>query len=183
MPELADLTSYYIEGIAAMGNVPFRVSLITHVEGTLWQGGTPATTPNGLGPLFQYVLNLYPWIPYSWDMPKGVECEMRTAELYDRGEVPDPKLLEDLAQWVNEKRQLGTTLVHCQAGLNRSALVVALALIRTGRTPHEAIKLLREKRSPAVLCNASFERWLRRQDRRQKVDPHVPQWEERRGRS
>lgn len=158
---LADLTSHHIEGIAVQGGTPFEAALISHVEGNLWQGGTPADVL-GTGarplPFFRYVLNLYPWVRYPVD---PALTEVREERLYDHGDVPDEAVLEDLAAWVNDRREKGPTLVHCQAGLNRSALVTALALIREGRTPDAAIRLLREKRSPAVLCNAAFERWLR----------------------
>jgi len=39
--------------------------------------------------------------------------------------------------------------------------VVARLLMRGGMTADEAITLLREKRSPQVLCNLTFERYLR----------------------
>jgi protein-tyrosine phosphatase len=51
--------------------------------------------------------------------------------------------------------------VHCQAGLNRSSLVVGRALMLGGMTADDAIVLIRRKRSPACLSNPSFERWLR----------------------
>lgn len=158
LSQMADLTSHHIEGIAAMGHTHFNCPLITHVEGNLWQGGTPADVGK-VPAYFQFVLNLYPWENYA--VPEGTE--VKALKLYDAGEVPDPAVLEELAAWVNEKRAIGPTLVHCQAGLNRSALVTALALIRSGSTPDEAISLLRKQRSPAVLCNSSFEKWLRSQ--------------------
>ena len=154
---LADVTSHHIEGIAVMGNTPFSMPIISHVEDHLWQGGYPeADGPIDL-PGFEYVLSLYPWQRYR------TSGELREERLYDADSIPDPALLEDLAAWVNEKRALGPTLVHCQAGLNRSALIVALALIRSGMTADAAIALLRAKRSPAVLCNGVFERWLQLQ--------------------
>lgn len=54
----------------------------------------------------------------------------------------------------------GIVVHNCQAGLNRSSLVVASALILGGAAPSEAIALIREKRSPACLCNPVFEAWL-----------------------
>jgi protein-tyrosine phosphatase len=51
-------------------------------------------------------------------------------------------------------------LVHCQAGLNRSGVVVARALMADGMSAVEAVSLIRERRSPACLCNPAFERWL-----------------------
>lgn len=150
---LADLTSHRIEGIAVQGDTPFDVPIISQVEGNLWQGGflEGAELPG-----FSYVLSLYPWRRYK--TPPGTV--IREERLYDRGDVPDVSILADLADWVNEKRAIGPTLVHCQAGLNRSALVTAYALIRSGMSPLDAIALLREKRSPAVLCNSVFEDWL-----------------------
>lgn len=68
--------------------------------------------------------------------------------------------VDAIAAWVNVCRKDGPTLVHCQAGLNRSGLVAARALTLDGMNAADAIALLREKRSPAVLCNRSFESWL-----------------------
>jgi hypothetical protein len=65
---------------------------------------------------------------------------------------------------VTARRKTGPCLVHCQAGLNRSSLVVARVLMLEGATADEAIGLLREKRSPACLCNPAFEEWLRARD-------------------
>ena len=58
--------------------------------------------------------------------------------------------------WKSGKR----VLIRCQAGLNRSGIVMALVLIRDGYAPADAIKLMREKRSSWVLCNKSFEDYL-----------------------
>ena len=58
--------------------------------------------------------------------------------------------------WKNGKR----VLVRCQAGINRSGLVMALMLIREGYSPENAIDLMRHKRGEAVLANQHFERWL-----------------------
>ncbi|MCX5070875.1 dual specificity protein phosphatase family protein [Micromonospora lupini] len=51
-------------------------------------------------------------------------------------------------------------LVRCQAGLNRSGLVVAFTLTRLGFTPHEAIRRIRRQRSPHALFNAEFVRYI-----------------------
>ena len=153
--QLADLTSHHIEGIAVMGNTPFSCPIITQVEGNLWQGG--CLGGSRLPDEFRYVLSLYPWERYEI----GPDTERHEVRLYDGPDIPPTTQLNELADWVNEKRVLGLTLVHCQAGLNRSALITALALIRSGMTPDDAIALLRRQRSPAVLCNPTFERWLR----------------------
>ena len=73
----------------------------------------------------------------------------------------DPGQIPAVAAWVNACRKDGPVLVQCQAGLNRSSLVTATALMLGGMTADAAIALLREKRSPACLCNPAFEEWLR----------------------
>jgi len=55
----------------------------------------------------------------------------------------------------------GVTVHNCQAGLNRSSLVAAYALMLAGATAADAIELLRQERSPAALCNPAFADWLR----------------------
>lgn len=47
-------------------------------------------------------------------------------------------------------------LVRCQAGYNRSGLVVAFVLLRCGMDPVAVVDLIREKRGPHALCNAWF---------------------------
>jgi protein-tyrosine phosphatase len=51
-------------------------------------------------------------------------------------------------------------LLHCTAGLNRSALVMGFVLVRLGMTPLEAIGRMRDARSEWVLCNEAFEKFL-----------------------
>lgn len=152
----ADLTTHYIEGIARMGNTPFRVSLFSHIIGNLWSGGCPVReVPKD----FRFIVCLYPQEPYR----RHEHQTYLEARLYDGTEIPDPPLLYALADYINAVEPFGKTLVHCQAGLNRSALLVGLALTRQGMKPIDAIKLLRKQRSEAVLCNQTFEAWLLKQ--------------------
>jgi protein-tyrosine phosphatase len=51
-------------------------------------------------------------------------------------------------------------LVRCQAGMNRSGLVVALLLMRDGMSADDAITLIRKKRSEWALSNECFTRYL-----------------------
>lgn len=44
----------------------------------------------------------------------------------------------------------------CAMGINRSSLIAALALVLMGSKPDKVIKLIREKRSSAALCNPYF---------------------------
>jgi hypothetical protein len=153
MSDLADLTSHHIEGIAAVNGQHFKVTRYSQIDRNLWTGGCP---PEAGAPEFKFIVCLYPWEPYR---VHDDQCYTQ-AKLYDSGSVPDTEILKVLADHVNRCVQVGPTLVHCQAGLNRSNLVAALALIRGGMNAVDAVKLLRDKRGPAVLCNPAFEQWL-----------------------
>ena len=53
-------------------------------------------------------------------------------------------------------------LVRCQAGMNRSGLMVALILLRDRMKIDDAIALIRKKRSAYALDNAHFVKYLKR---------------------
>lgn len=155
LQEVADLNTHRIEGYLAQGGQWFSVPIVTQVDGNLWQGGCPWPR---VPAYFKYVLNLYPWEFYS--SAKGTR--VKKVEMYDSLDGALAKdQMEALADWVNEKVKLGPTLVHCQAGINRSAFVTGLALIRRGVPADDAIRIMREKRSDRVLSNQAFELWLR----------------------
>lgn len=72
-------------------------------------------------------------------------------------EPADLDAVDRLAQVVAERLAEGKrVLVRCQAGLNRSSLVAALALVHRGAAPQEAIDAIRSARSPNCLFNRSF---------------------------
>lgn len=160
MSDIADWQNHHIEGYAraaieAGKDGAFSAPLISHIEDNLYVGGCI----NGvrLDDDWQTVVSLYKWERYAL----GPNTQRYEVTMYDAGEVPDIEQLHQLADTVVAALLVGgKVLVHCQAGLNRSNLVAALALIKLGRTPSEAIGLLREKRSPVVLCNQAFEQWL-----------------------
>jgi protein-tyrosine phosphatase len=63
----------------------------------------------------------------------------------------------ELADWIYEKWQQGAKcLIRCQMGYNRSGLVMAAVLMKTGLSAEAAIKLIREKRSPYAMSNSDF---------------------------
>lgn len=137
------------------GGVKFDVPFITRVADNLWQGGCTdgLILPNHIN----FVVSLYPWERYT------IQHKVR-GELYIRMyDDPTANLsgIDEIASQVNKWRKRGNVLVHCQAGLNRSSLVVARALMLEGMSADAAITMLRETRSPAVLCNSGFEDWLR----------------------
>jgi hypothetical protein len=65
--------------------------------------------------------------------------------------------IRQLADWLHSEWKLGKKVAgKCQAGLNRSSLVVALVLLKEGYTATEAIGLIRQRRSPYALFNNHF---------------------------
>jgi protein-tyrosine phosphatase len=144
-----------MRGIAYHGNTPFDVPFISHIVGNLWQGGCQDGLV--LPPEIVHLVSLYPWEAYT------ATHELRsvlTVRMYDSTDQSFGQV-DDIAGWVLSCAEDGPTLVHCQAGLNRSSLVATRALILSGLPPDAAIELIREKRSPACLCNPAFEEWLR----------------------
>jgi protein-tyrosine phosphatase len=72
-----------------------------------------------------------------------------------------PELLQ-LADWLHSEWKLGKRVAgKCQAGWNRSGLIVALVLLKEGYSADEAIALIRAKRSPNALCNPHFVDFIR----------------------
>lgn len=149
-----DPTLVRMSGYTAHKGMYFDVPFITEIAPNLWQGGCQ----NGLilPQFFKHIVSLYKWEQYTI---KHDMKSMLTVEMYDSLDQATSQI-ELLADWVNECRKTGPVLVHCQAGLNRSSLVVAKSLIKSGWHPNTAIRTLREKRSGAVLCNQAFEDYL-----------------------
>lgn len=139
----------------------------------LWQGGTedhhvlgyPASDHHyarlghrgGVAYPFDVVVTLY---ADAQPAPWGVK-EHRFG--FPDGPIKNADAREaiDLARQAHRAWRKGRkVLIRCQAGVNRSGLVSALVLMLEGYAPHEAIELLRERRSRVVLSNSNFERWL-----------------------
>lgn len=139
----------------------------------LWVGGTDdADTIEYSGNLhdpkeitkkdFDAVVTLYAWAnPVDWMVE-----ELRFGFYDSDVEHIDSESLATAVSFAYGKWQAGKkVLIRCQAGLNRSGLTAALVLIESGRTPDEAITLLRTKRSSHVLCNGEFEAFIRTLDK------------------
>lgn len=149
-----------------MFDTPTQEALWSEILPGLYQGGTADHDKMGHGPHrpmitpahFDTVITLYANAgPVDWYVK-----EVRLG-FFDHSEVDIDK--HDLAHavriayrdWKRGKR----VLIRCQAGWNRSGLVMALTLLMAGYTPDKAITMLREKRSPYALCNHYFEKWIR----------------------
>lgn len=142
-------------GYTAHGFHPFDVPFMSPVVDNLWVGGCQ----NGLvlpGNI-SHLLSLYKWETYT------VNHRLRTSHtitMYD-DENQAMDQVDKWARWVNARRRTGEVLVHCQAGLNRSNLIAARALMYDGMSADDAIAVIRYKRSSASLCNPRFVEYLR----------------------
>lgn len=116
----------------------------------IWQSGIPEP-----GERWDAVIDLH-----------GGESPLTDVDFYvhwliEDGPAPDFVMLVALADLVEDLRRAGKrVLVHCAAGINRSGLVSAAALIRGGYDAEEAIDMVREARSGA-LNNPEFVALLR----------------------
>lgn len=143
-------------GVAAHGDTPFDVPFISQIDGNLYQGGCFRGLV--LPPIFKHVISLYQWERYTI---KHDLDSMLTVKMYDSTDGVDLEQLAALAQWVDTCTKTGPTLVHCQAGLNRSSLVAGATLVSRGtHTGLSALVHLRSVRSPAALCNPTFQQVL-----------------------
>lgn len=144
-----------MSGIAVHGDTPFDVPYVSQVDGNLWSGG--CATGLVLPDFIEHVVSLYPWEQYTIQhQPKSVSLHW----LYDSEDMPPAHRLYSIARFTSACVDDGPTLVHCQAGLNRSGLIASLVLVERGWSPAEALATIREKRSPACLCNRAFESFL-----------------------
>lgn len=77
------------------------------------------------------------------------------------GEMEEPDLVRETARTVADRVASGRrVLVHCWAGLNRSGVVAARALMFLGVPVDEAIAAVRAARGPDALFNERFVAWL-----------------------
>ena len=106
---------------------------------------------------FHAIVTMYAWArPADWKVQEF------------RYGVPDASItdidLDRLRQAVDfgydRWKQGDRVLVRCQAGLNRSGLVLALILIKDGLTPTQAISRIRDNRGEDALFNRDFYNWL-----------------------
>ena len=134
----------------------------------LWLGGTDDddTIETGVDPYkprmitkddFDTVITLYAWArPTDW-LVEEVRYGFYDSDI-SHIDFDAVERASDVAYqaWNSGKR----VLIRCQAGINRSGLVMAHVLMKHGYKANDAINLMREKRSKAVLLNRHFVDYL-----------------------
>lgn len=106
---------------------------------------------------FDTVITLYAWArPVDWQVE-----ELRYGIFDSDMEHIDMETLSRVAAYAHFSWKKGNrVLIRCQAGINRSSLVMGLLLMKEGYSADDAIALMREKRSKWVLLNKDFEEFL-----------------------
>lgn len=99
------------------------------------------------------------------------DCEAGLRELIDQmSDTEDPdydpydsvrRWALEVVRWVEEGE---TVLVRCNAGWNRSGVIVVRAMMEMGWSVDDALSHVRGTRSPHALCNRRFEAWLREEE-------------------
>ena len=106
----------------------------------LWQSGFPEP-----GERWDAVFDL------TGEQPPLDDVEFYVRWIIEDGPAPDFSTLRGLADLVDDMRRDGKrVLIHCAAGINRSGLLMAAALIRGGTDAQEAIDLVRAARTGAL---------------------------------
>lgn len=127
-----------------------------HLVGkNLWVGRHP--DQEGVDPMVKFILSVneegidYKLLPGQTGLAKSFP---------DRSAIQNPGLLHKLADKINSERHKHQVLVHCWLGINRSASIAALALIKSGMDPLAAITHIRKKRTKYCILNKTFREWL-----------------------
>jgi len=154
-------------GVAPRYSFEYPTDLYNEILPNLFQGGTDdddtiwerkRVEPRITKDLFDTVITAYQYAnPADW-LVKEIRYPF-----YDAPNMKgvDFKDLFQVVRVAHEDWKAGKkVLIRCQAGLNRSGLVMALVLMREGYSAEEAICLIRDKRSKNALFNSTFEKWL-----------------------
>jgi Dual specificity phosphatase, catalytic domain len=143
-----------IVGIMQRNGEMVRIPAWTVIGEHLILGAHPADT---MPPNVDAIANVDSFRFY--DVPDGI-LYLHSA-YRDANVIPDPTDLHIAAGFLNDLRAGGKTVfIHCRLGLNRSALLTGLVLIDEGYRATDAIETMRSLRSPYVLENKTFERYL-----------------------
>lgn len=110
---------------------------------------------------WDYVVSAYLDLDYKNAFPR---CDARLVLFDDTEKGLSEDVWEQIRSVVDEvvrRWQDGQkVLVRCQAGYNRSGMLMALILMRLGFTAEKAIEQVRWRRGQSVLINPVFERYV-----------------------
>lgn len=114
---------------------------------------------------WDYVVSSYLDGDYEKTLP---QCDMRLVLFNDTEKGLSEEIWEKIRSAVDEIvsrwRRGQKVLVRCQAGYNRSGMLMCLTLMQMGLTAEDAIKTVRKRRGQHVLINRVFEGYVRERE-------------------
>lgn len=141
--------------------IPFDTDPWNEIIPGLYQGGhfhnclnPPHLRKTVVMDQFDKVYSLYRAIGHG--PSSGAQCELI---IEDANSLTEQQLesvnnmADSVASYVHQDYSV---LVRCEAGYNRSGLVVGLAMLHLGYEFDETLRLIRENRSPYALSNEYF---------------------------
>lgn len=133
-------------------------------DGTRYQDGRHSSISEDDS--WDYIVSAYVDTKNNRSWPS---CDQRIVPFSDTEEGLDDKTWDRIKSAVeavvDHWSEGQKVLVRCQAGFNRSGLIMALVLMKLGFTAEVAIKRLRDRRSSYVLVNPVFEEYVRERER------------------
>ena len=106
---------------------------------------------------FDAIVTMYAWArPADWNVQE-FRYGVPDASI---SEIELPRLKQAVEFGYDRWKAGDRVLIRCQAGLNRSGLVMALILMKDGNSPERAIQIIRNCRGEDALFNRSFATWL-----------------------
>lgn len=151
-----------------METIPFASTGWDEIVPGLFMGGHYVLGPDGRGLDRVVVTHEFDVVVSLFSRPNHGPAEHvvhHVAAIADDRGLPLPTYSQQLVRDAADRGAdaLGNglkVLVRCQAGYNRSGLVVAFILLRQGWTAGQAIDEIRLKRSPLALHNEQFVRLI-----------------------
>ena len=104
---------------------------------------------------------------YSWAQPMSWYVHENRYGFSD-GPIDEKTFakVNELADWLHKEWKSGMRcLSRCQAGANRSGLVLGRVLMIEGYTASDAIQLIRRQRGPQALFNQHFVKYLQESEK------------------
>lgn len=147
----ADLNAEPITGFLPDGR-HLNIPLISKITNSLHVGGCIHDVD--LGDYFDAVFSLYKWERYRM----SDSTDFSEVTMYDSPGYVDAETVEAVSDAVCARMMHDQkVLVHCQAGINRSNMVAARAMMKAWDiTGAKAIDILSANRSDAILANTTF---------------------------
>ena len=128
---------------------------MSHIHGNIWVGRWPKISVD------PQIKNIVQCCPNRHHYIVESHQTVVRGYLFDADEVPPFLMVDALVTATLEMIDEGPTLVHCKGGINRSPFIAALVMLQRGMSLENTMYLLRTNRSPQILNNEHFMRFLR----------------------